>query len=199
MKPGHDPQTLEFYAREAPDYVASGEGGVSRSLHGFLDRLPEGARILELGCGGGRDSAAMIERGFDVDPTDGVPAMAARAAERLGRPVRQLRFEQLVADSEYDAVWANASLLHVPRSAIVETLARIHRALRPRGLHFASYKAGGGEARDRFGRYFNYPSAEKLRAWYETAGDWTAIEIEAGKGGGYDGVEGPWLSATLTR
>jgi SAM-dependent methyltransferase len=72
--PAFDPATLAFYAREAPDYAASGPGGVGRHLEGFLERLAPGALILELGCGSGRDAASMEARGFRVDPTDGVPA-----------------------------------------------------------------------------------------------------------------------------
>ena len=82
----YDERTLRFYADEAPVYTASGKGGVNRHLHAFLDKLAPGARILELGCGGGRDSAAMLERGFDIDPTDGVPQMARKAEARIGRP-----------------------------------------------------------------------------------------------------------------
>ena len=68
-----DDRTLKFYSKEAPVYTASGKGGVSRHLTGFLQRLPEGAKVLELGCGGGRDAEAMIAAGFDVQPTDGTP------------------------------------------------------------------------------------------------------------------------------
>lgn len=115
MMPAYDDQTLQFYADTAPTYVASGPGGASRNLPGFLPLLPAGARILELGCGGGRDAAAMLAAGHDVDPTDGTPAIARQAEAFLGRPVRVMRFDELDAVAAYDAVWANASLLHVPR------------------------------------------------------------------------------------
>jgi cyclopropane fatty-acyl-phospholipid synthase-like methyltransferase len=48
--------------------------------------LQPGARILELGCGGGRDAEAMVAAGFEVDPTDGTPEIARKAEERLGKP-----------------------------------------------------------------------------------------------------------------
>jgi hypothetical protein len=57
----------------------------------------------------------MLQRGFDVHPTDGVPEMARKAEIRLGRRVRVMRFDELDSSEEYDAVWASASLLHVPR------------------------------------------------------------------------------------
>ena len=157
-----DETTLRFYSVEAPVYTASGPGGTSRHLDSFLDRLEPGARILELGCGGGRDSEAMIARGFNVDPTDGVAEMARQAEQRLGRPVRVMRFDELEAEESYDAVWAHASLLHVPRLHLRSVLSRIYRALKPRGLHFADYKSGGAEGRDGFSRYFNYLSRDEL-------------------------------------
>lgn len=194
-----DPETLAFYAAEAPVYAASGPGGASRYLAAFLDRLAPGARILELGCGGGRDAEAMLARGFDVDPTDGVAEMAAKAAARIGRRVRVLRFEELAAVDAYDAVWAHASLLHAPRPALPALLAAIHRALRPGGLHFASYKSGGAEGRDRFGRYFNYPSRDELAEAYARSAAWDVLATEEGPGGGYDGRQGPWIAMTLRK
>ncbi len=195
----HDEATLRFYAAEASAYAASGPDGASRHLAGFLARLAPGARILELGCGGGRDAAAMIAQGFDVDPTDAVPAMAAEAEARIGRPVRILRFAELEAEARYDAVWAHASLLHVPWPALPGVLARIHRALRPGGLHFANYKAGEGEARDGLGRYYSYASPELLLAAYREAAPWATLDIETYPGGGYDGRPTPWAAITATK
>lgn len=191
-----DQATLAFYDREAPDYVAGGKGGVSRWLDAFLVQLPRGARILDLGCGGGRDAEAMLARGFDVDATDGTPAMAAKAEERLGRPVRVMRFDELSAVGSYDGVWASASLLHVPRAALADILALVCRALRPGGLHFASYKAGGIEGRDRLGRYFNYPDRRALTQAYARSGQWDVLSTIDYLGGGYEGGQGPWLAIT---
>lgn len=195
----HDEATLAFYAREAPVYAASGPGGASRHLAAFLDALPPGARILELGCGGGRDAEAMLARGFDVDPTDAVAEIAAQAEARIGRPVRILRFGDLDAEAAYDAVWAHASLLHAPWDALPDVLARIHRALRPGGRHFASYKTGEGGARDGFGRYFSYPSEADLLAAYRTAAPWTRLTSESYTSTGYDNRRGPWAAVRASR
>ena len=194
-----DPDTLAFYTTEAPVYAASGRDGASRHLPAFLDQLSPGARILELGCGGGRDAAAMLARGFDIDPTDGTAEMAAKAEARIGRPVRVLRFEEIDAVAAYDAVWAHASLLHVPRPALAGVLAAIHRALRLGGLHFANYKSGGVEGRDRFGRYFNHPSHEELAAAYARSAPWEVLATVEEMGGGYDGRQGQWLAMTLRK
>ena len=108
---GFDQLTLDFYAGQASEYLGHRPEHINRELVDFLALLSPGARILELGCGGGTDAAYMIEQGFDVDPTDGVAAMARAAEERLGRPVRVMRFDELDAVEDYDAVIANASLL----------------------------------------------------------------------------------------
>ncbi len=194
-----DPETLEFYAREAAAYAAGARQAQARRLDAFLARLKRGARVLELGCGGGIDAAAMIAAGFDVDATDGSPAMAAQAAARLGRPARVMAFAELEAEAAYDAVWANACLLHVPRAGLADVLARVHRALGPGGVFYAGYKAGGGEGRDRFGRYYNYPDRAFLEAAYGAAGSWAALEFEAADGTGYDGIATPWLHASACK
>lgn len=193
MNTAFDPETLEFYAQEAPVYTASGKDGSFRHLEPFLTLLPPGASILELGCGGGYDAAFMLARGFEVDATDGVAEMAAKAEARIGNPVRVMLFDQLDAVERYDAVVAAASLLHAPRAALPEILSRVHRALKPGGWHIASYKGGGAEGRDRFGRYFNYLAPHNAETAYHAAGPWASLEIEEGLGGGYDGVQGPWL------
>lgn len=197
--PLFDAATLAFYAKEAPDYAASGPGGIGRHLEGFLDRLPAGARILELGCGSGRDAAQMEARGFVVDPTDGVPEMAAQAEARLRRPVRVMRFDELDAVELYDGIVAAYSLLHVPREGLVEVLARIWRALRPGGWHVATYKTAGGEGRDRLGRYYNYPTETELRACYDQAGSWARVETETGEGRGYEGGVSRFVMITLRK
>lgn len=194
-----DAPTLRFYAKNAPTYIASGSNGASRHLQRFLDRLRPSARILELGCGGGRDAVAMLERGFIVDATDGTPAIALKAEERIGKPVRVMRFDQLDEVETYDAVWAHASLLHVPRAALSKTLERVHRALRPGGYHFASYKAGGVEGRDQFGRYFNYPDMAQLLATYTSAAPWEIVETDDYFGGGYDRHGGPWIAVVARK
>lgn len=165
----------------------------------FMDMLPPGARVLELGCGGGRDAEAMLARGYDVEPTDGSAAIAAKAEQRLGRSVRVMRFDDLSSVETYDAVWASASLLHVPIERLDAVLGRIFRSLKPGGLHFASYKAGVAPGRDEVGRYFNYPDRAGLTAAYSRAGDWEVLSAVEYLGGGYEGGQGPWIAITVRR
>jgi 2-polyprenyl-3-methyl-5-hydroxy-6-metoxy-1,4-benzoquinol methylase len=195
----HDPDTLSFYDREATKYASRAKPERSKRLEAFLTQLPNGARILELGCGGGQDSEAMIRAGFDVTPTDGSPGLAREAEKRLGRAVTILRFEDLDAQAAYDAVWANACLLHVPEDRLGDVLARVHAALRHGGRCYASYKKGEGGGRDSFARYYNFLSREKLAATYGQAGHWSSVTMEESPSGGYDGVPRTFLHVTAVK
>lgn len=194
-----DAQTLDFYAAEAQAYAGRPREAEHRRIDRFARRLPAGARILELGCGGGQDSAEMLARGFDVVPTDGSPELAAQAEKRLGRPVRVLLFEDLAETAAYDGVWAHACLLHAPRPALPGIIDRIHTALKPGGVFYASFKAGEAEGRDGFGRYFNYLSRDELAAAYAPPSRWVSLAIDEDTGGGYDGMPTRWLHALAVK
>jgi SAM-dependent methyltransferase len=191
----YDSATLSFYGREASAYAEASEGSPSDWIARFAALIPAGARVLGLGCGAGVDTVRLLEHGFDVTPTDGSPEMAAEAQRRLRRAVTVMRFEDLDARGRYDGVWANACLLHVPDEALPRVLALVHRALKPGGAFYASFKAGSEPGRDTFGRYYNYSSEVRLRAAAEAAATsaWLELSITATAGGGYDNKPATWL------
>lgn len=188
-----DDRTLEFYKTNAADYVRAASEEPRPRLMAFIGAMPEGARVLELGAGSGRDAAEMLNHGLDIDPTDASPQLAAEASIRIGRPVRILRFSELDAEAAYDGVWACASLLHAPAAELTDDLARIYRALKPGGLFVASFKAGNGEGRDGLGRYYNYPDRDTLQSHYRNAAPWQTLAIESVMGSGYDNLPTEWL------
>jgi SAM-dependent methyltransferase len=190
-----DQPTLDFYAREAEAYATRYK--MSEELPRFLALLPAGARILELGCGGGQDSEAMIAAGFDVLPTDGSPELARQAERRLGRPVKPLLFEDIEFVDEFDGVWANACLLHVPRPSLSAVFAKIHRTLRTGGVMYASFKTGGDETIDRFGRYYNYPDEAFLHA--ALGRGWSSVEMVQKAAPGYYNLPAEWLHVTAVK
>ena len=181
-----DEATLQFYRGNAEAYAKRTFTSRQARLMAFLAQLPPGASILELGCGAGGDTAEMLARGFEVRATDGSPEMAGVASRHLGRTVETLLFHDLDEVGAYDAVWANACLLHVPRTELADVLARIWRALKAEGVFYASYKEGDGDGRDTLNRYYNYPSSDWLRATYAEAGKWDSLEIETGEVLGFD-------------
>ena len=190
--------SVDFYERNAQDYAARSSGAAQVWLDRFMVELSPGASVLELGCGAGHDAARLLAAGFAVTPTDGSAAMAREAEARLGLQVAVLRFEDISGEALYDGVWASACLLHVPKQELAGVLARIHKALKPSGLFYASYKTGGREGRDSLGRYYNRPGSGWLSRTYLQAG-FRAPVIEQVNGGGFDGVATQWLHAWARR
>jgi 2-polyprenyl-3-methyl-5-hydroxy-6-metoxy-1,4-benzoquinol methylase len=199
MSRAHDQETLAFYDREASAYAARRQAKIGARLAEFLGRLKPGARILELGCGGGQDAQVMLAAGYNVEPTDGSAALAAEAEQRLGRPVKVMRFDQLDAVRRYDAVWANACLLHVPEEALVDVLRGVWTGLVVGGVFFASFKSGTGGDRDALCRYYNFIGEAALETACRAAGKWSELTIDRAPGGGYDGVERTWLFCLATK
>jgi len=182
----------QFYDQNAAVYAVRDRSLPQRRLDAFLNALPAGASILELGCGGGQDAAYMISRGFNVTPTDGSPEMAQQAEKLIGKPVIVRKFEELEDDQIYDGIWAEASLLHVRRLDLPGVFNRIHKALKSSGIFHASFKAEDTEGYDSFGRYYNYLSADWLNDLLTSTG-WKEISLNETDGGGYDGKPTKWL------
>lgn len=146
--------TLEYYAANA-DAFASSTVNVAFSdvQRRFESLLEAGARVLDFGCGSGRDAKHFQETGFAVDAVDGSPELCRIASRLTGLPVRCMRFEELAAEAVYDGIWACSSILHVPSDQLPEVLARMADALKPNGVVYTSFKLGEFEGM-RHGRYF---------------------------------------------
>ena len=138
--------TLRFYNNNAEKYAEQTRNmDVSELYTDFEECLCPGDRILDLGCGSGRDSKYFLERGYEVVPVDGSAAMCIAASEYLHIPVRQMLFSELKFKNEFDGIWACASLLHVPKTEIRDIMAKVERALKPDGVLYASFKYGEEE------------------------------------------------------
>jgi SAM-dependent methyltransferase len=193
-----DEETLQFYRSNAQSYADWAKAPSTR-LRAFLALVPPGGSILELGCGAGNHSAVMLEAGFAVRATDGSPEMAEIASRRLGHPVEAMRFDELDARAAYDGVWASACLLHVPRDQLESILGRIHRALKPSGVFYASFKIGEGDGRDNLGRYYNYPSPEWLQTTYAAAGAWDQLSSDTSVIKSFDQTPANMLHLTVRK
>ena len=154
--------TLDYYNRNAETYAQQTlKADVSDLYKDFEACLNPGARILDLGCGSGRDSKYFMGRGFDVVPVDGSRDICLFASSYLGIEVRCLQFEDLDYKNEFDGIWACASLLHVPQRRINTVMDKIERALKPDAVLYASFKYGEGE-RSIDGRHFSFYNESDL-------------------------------------
>ena len=131
----------------------------------FVDSL-SGKRVLDVGCGPGRDVPPLTAAGLDVVGFDISPSLLGAGQRRVSDAefvrgdMRRLPFPAGV----FDGLWSCASFLHVPRPDAVPTLAEFRRVLDPDGIVFLSVKrrpfAGDGEQ----GRHFEYYEPAELRS-----------------------------------
>ena len=88
--------TLQFYKDHAQDFVKGTlSADMSEARQHFLQCLPESARILDFGCGSGRDTKAFLDLGYQVDACDGSEELCRIASEVTGIPVRHMFFQDL--------------------------------------------------------------------------------------------------------
>lgn len=186
---GGDERTLAFYDHEAPVYSGvSAKAENTPILQEFVSRLPEGAAVLDFGCGSAWAANRFRELGFQVSAFDGSKGLAAQAREKYGIDVTVGRFEDFGEVSAYDAIWASFCLLHDSRDAMPDHLARLHRALTPGGQLYLGLKEGTGSHRDSLDRLYVYYTEPEIRGLLDAAG-FNVARITHDKNKGYDGVD----------
>ena len=137
---------IEYYNINAASFVA-GTQNVDMSLwrDKFESYVTDGGRVLDAGCGSGRDSKAFIQHGFSVVAFDASREMCKAASELIGQEVWQMKFQEIAFDEEFDGIWACASLLHVPYEELPDVMKKLHMALKPGGVIYVSFKYGDGK------------------------------------------------------
>lgn len=188
-----DPRTIAVYDAKADDYAdrfASAEP--DRHLSAFIAALPEGAHVLDLGCGPGTASAFLRAAGHVPDPVDASPAMIALANRRHDIDARLATFDDIDAVARYDGIWANFSLLHASRADLPRHLAALRRAVKPGGLLHLGMKTGAGEARDGLDRLYSYYSVAELKTILAEAG-FTVTATSEGHERGLAGTDDPFV------
>jgi SAM-dependent methyltransferase len=180
MKPPFDYSysTLAYYDAHASEFCNNTVAVDMAEVYApFLRELPAGGRILDAGCGSGRDSLSFIQKGYQVVSIDASSEMVAATCRLTGQPAVLMRFDEILFESEFDGIWACASLLHVARQELPATFAGMVMALKPGGVFYLSFKYGNTERIDG-GRFFNdmdedalgqllagHPGIETVRAW----------------------------------
>jgi SAM-dependent methyltransferase len=152
----------------------------------FLPLLQPGARILDAGCGSGRDLRVFAQRGFQPVGVDKSTALVEMARAFSGAPTVVGRLEELADENAFDAIWACASLVHVPRNLLAAVVRRFHKALVAGGLMYASVQEGGGDRLLSDGRFFaDYQRAKFQRvieeAEFDIRDSWLSDDVLPGR------------------
>ena len=127
----------------------------------FLSYLNKNSKILDMGCGTGRDSKYFKELGHIVKSIDGSLEMCKIASNLLNEEVEQLNFLDINYNNEFDGVFACASLLHLSNEDLLIVLNKISNALKENGILYTCFKYGESTRLDN-GRFYNDMNEEKF-------------------------------------
>lgn len=169
--------TQSFYNVNAKDYSSETIDNNLSDLHEkFLKHIPSEGKILDLGCGSGRDSKVFIDAGFNVTAIDSSAKLVELASAYTGLTVLNKSYFEIDFNNEFDGVWACASLLHCHKSEIERVLSKIFHAIKSAGVFYGSFKEDTNQATAADERYFEYHSINGLREIFEKHSDMVSID-----------------------
>ena len=155
--------TKEYYNKNAQEFFnQTVKADMSELYDIFLKNLPcNKGKILDLGCGSGRDSKYFLDSGFEVVAMDISEELGKRASEYIGQKVIIQDMRNLHYQNEFIGIWACASLLHLDEDEIIETLRKIFKSLKRDGIAYISFKYGDKNY-EKDGRKFTCFTYEKF-------------------------------------
>lgn len=135
-----------------------------------LSHLPDDPRVIDLGCGDGRDTEYMRKKGVDVVGIDLSKSMISLARSKYPRStfIHSDMRETVFPEDTFHAAWANASLINLPKSELSHVEKEVYRILEPEGIFSFSFKEGEGEGFEtsvieEHERYCSYYTLEEIK------------------------------------
>lgn len=193
-------ETTDTYNRAASYFAARWHGAdipaMVAARQCLVAWLHQGARVLDVGCGTGRDTTRLCELGFQVCGLDRSKGMLTEAHQH--NPELSLILGDMynlpMGNDSLDALWACASFLHIPKRHNLSVLHEFRRVLRHNGLCYMCVKRGQGErwVKDDSGlrRFFAFYSEPELEMLLQKAG---FMIVERWMGNDHRGRPEPWL------
>ena len=192
-------KTIEYYNQNA-DMFAQGTRLVDFTVvqERFAKMLPAGSRILDFGCGSGRDTKYFLEKGYRVEATDGSAELCKLASAFTGIEVKKMLFQDLDASGKYEGIWACSSILHLSKKELLSVIRKMCDALKDNGVIYTSFKYGDFEG-ERNGRYFTdftediFDKFIKVIPELTIEEEWITSDVRPGRG------EEKWLNLILRK
>lgn len=191
-------KTLNYYNQNADSFI---EGTVSVNFKEVQDKFLQmlsGKKILDFGCGSGRDTMYFLKSGFDVTATDGSEELCKYASEYTGIQVKQMLFQDLDEVDYYDGIWACSSILHLSKNELRIVMNKMSRALKAGGIIYTSFKYGNFEG-ERNGRFFTDFTIDELTDFVKDVKEmaieeyWITGDVRPGRG------DERWLNLILRK
>ena len=174
-----DPKTLAYYTENATEISRRYESVASPVERYFALAFTPGARVLDVGCGSGRDVARLLGGGYDaygIDPVEALRHAAIAAHPELAGRICEGGLPRTgdAFGGEFDGILCSAVLMHVPDTDLLDAVLAIRRLLKPGGRLLLSIPASRGDLlssdRDTNGRLFSRYSADEISLLLERLG-----------------------------
>ena len=174
-------QTIHTYDTISAEYNRANFNPFWVSEFEQYAKLVPGKKVVDIGCGAGREAVVFVKNGFDYTGVDASQAMLNIAKTRAqGGVFIQMDFYHLeFPDNTFDGFWAAASFLHVPKSDVSKLILEAKRVIKPGGVGFISIKEKDGTdegviQQNRFGttiaRYFAFYEKDEFKKYLTDVG-----------------------------
>ncbi len=181
-----DDRTNSYYSSKSFDLAGKYSKADDLFSKLFIKYLSTTSKILDIGCGSGRDIANLIKSGFTVTGADSSGKMISAAVGKYPELADKISLSGLPdlpeIDNTFNGVLCSAVLQHIPDSNLYESFRRISDLIKDNGIFVVSFPVeypgiDPETNRDAGGRLFYIRSAEKYRFLIERLG-FVLIESE---------------------
>ncbi len=150
-------QVIEIYNKIATEYTNNTENKLLQfQLTKFASMLTKKGKVLDAGCGCGRDSVYLKEDGFEVISMDLSKGMIQEAKKR-GVEVIKKDLLKIEDKEEFDGIWCMATLADMQKSEAKQVIKRFNESLKKEGIIYIAVKEGEGEKTIIKEKYNNIP------------------------------------------
>ena len=190
--------TIDYYNRNADSYYWTTVGiDMSKLRNAFAAYLPAEARVIDLGCGSGRDVMAFCNMGHEASGLDASKELVELAKERLEGKAAHGDMVTWRAAEPYDGIWCCASLIHLNEEEKRKFFANLQHNLKPGGVIYISVKEGIETGTDEEGVYTSNCTASELEGSLRGAGCEVLETVVTEDAMGRPGVK--WLNVIAKR
>lgn len=187
-------ETYDKYSKVYADYTS--QKFFQFQINKFITLLPKNSKILDAGCGAGRDASYFIEENHETIGIDTSEGLLKEAKQRCPEG----KFENMdflktnFEDEHFDGVWCMASLSDIPKSKTSNALSEFNRLLKQEGILFIATKIGEGEKiiiKKKYGnspRFYSFFNKRELEG-YLTKANFKIISSTTADDSGTEWVE----------
>lgn len=193
-----DNKTIDYYNQNADSFIQETVSVDFKETQDKFLMLLAGKKVLDFGCGSGRDTKYFLNAGLDVVAIDGSEELCKSASAYTGIHVKHMLFQELDEVDCYDGIWACSSILHLTKDELRIVMNKMSRAIKPNGIIYTSFKYGNFEG-ERNGRYFTDFTLEAFKDFVKDVKEiaieeyWITGDVRTGR------EEEKWLNLILRK